>query len=1230
MSNPLKFFQRTWQVVATACSPLREEPAPTVSLTALEDRVLYDASPLAGLVIDVDQSIDTLEDIDGHINDLFLEESTGTEVSFGLHLSADDMSDQQLLEPARQLLVIDERVDDIDDLFKDILENSHARSTFDIVRINDESSGIEQISDVLSSGAEYSAVHIVSHGSEASLQLGSLELNQDNIGAHTAELSGWASGLTLDADILLYGCDVAGNVDGEFFVEQLSSITGADVAASDDLTGHADLGGDWEFEYFAGEVQTDVAFSYTTQATWREVLETITVTTNLDENNGDTSSITALRNSSGGDGISLREAIIAANNTAGDDTIVLAAGTYDLTIAGTGAAAGDLNIESTITIQGAGAQQTSIAGAASGFDSRLFSVFNGANLTLQGMTVEGGSVSSGAAVFVFSEGSLEATDVVFRDNHSNLSAGAIFASGNVTLNRVALINNTSGDEAGAIRVSGNTTLTNVTLSGNTAGDDGGAIYVFGGTLDIDHSTIADNETTGGSGGGIFVNSGTVTISNSIVADNFSSSGDNDVSGTINSGGFNIIEDDAGLIVTPGDDSANDITGEDPELDALALIDGTFVHAFARTSIAYNEATGSTKTEDQRGFDRDSSPDIGAYELQVAIANQVVPGPQTIDEDTTLTFVAGTPTEVSVSDSLSSTDAIVRVTLSVDNGVLTLFQTVGLTFIDGADGSSRLVIEGTESDLNAALDGLTFTPDADFNGSVTLDMETTVEPGLEANYSFEGGNIDDGVLIGDAAIIPDPDTNSGRGDVLSLDGDRDYVEVEGLYGEPSSITLAAFINPVLGDNQEVISLGDNVAIRVRDDGELAGFYYDSDGIQTILSGTTVTSGWSHVALTLDDDGAGTITFNLYIDGVEVGSNTHTGSIDYTRGSNTTIGAHGDGNINFDYEGLIDDVRVYSSALSAAEISDLANEPTGSSDQSTVNDSVAITVTAVNDAPAIAQLSDDAVAAYDFEDGTDSIASGGPVISVSSPVTISDADGYTTGSSGLLFPTGDNDSSTNPVSIGTIPGVGTSDKFSFSAAVRFDAGDGDRLGETIFAFGDDAGKDSITLSRSGTTNDLTLEVWSGTTIQGNLTISDALAGIEGEWHHYGVTIDASGNARIFIDGVNVGSMNFAAIPDYTTWDENYIGTSLWSVDQRFQGAIDDIGIFDRALTASEMASLANTSTPQGFTVDENAADTTSVGIVHGGDVDGDTLTYSIQSQEHAGCLHDRREHGRDHRR
>ena len=224
----------------------------------------------------------------------------------------------------------------------------------------------------------------------------------------------------------------------------------------------------------------------------------------------------------------------------------------------------------------------------------------------------------------------------------------------------------------------------------------------------------------------------------------------------------------------------------------------------------------------------------------------------------------------------------------------------------------------------------------------------------------------------------------------------------------------------------------------------------------------------------------------------------------------------------------------------------------------NETVTVTITGTNDAPAITQLSsadDDAVAAYDFENGTDSIAPGGPAITVNAPVTISDTAGFTTGSNGLLFPTGDNNSSTNPVSIGTIPGVATSKEFSFTAQVRFDAGMGDRNFERIFDFGAGEDNNNLILTRDKTTNDLLLAIRNGTNVTGNLVIAGALDGIEGEFHQYGVTLDDTGLAKVFIDGIEVGSIDVgvSGIPDYSTWDENYIGSSNFPNDnnKRFQG-------------------------------------------------------------------------------
>src|SRR5262245_50450845 len=87
----------------------------------------------------------------------------------------------------------------------------------------------------------------------------------------------------------------------------------------------------------------------------RALLSTFTVNTTTDENDA---------NAVPGD-LSLREAIIKSNATPGPNTIIVPAGTYNLTIAGTGEDAGqtgDLDITNSVTIQGAGSASTIIDG----------------------------------------------------------------------------------------------------------------------------------------------------------------------------------------------------------------------------------------------------------------------------------------------------------------------------------------------------------------------------------------------------------------------------------------------------------------------------------------------------------------------------------------------------------------------------------------------------------------------------------------------------------------------------------------------------------------------------------------------------------------------------------------------------------------------------------------------------------------------------------------------------
>jgi len=129
-----------------------------------------------------------------------------------------------------------------------------------------------QITDKLAALTEIDNIQIISHGGEGSLSLGSTQLNSANLNSYSSQLQQWGQSLTTTGDILLYGCDVAGGVIGKAFVQQISQLTGADVAASDDWTGSAALGGDWLLEYGTGLIEAPLALQVQAMEAYNSVL----------------------------------------------------------------------------------------------------------------------------------------------------------------------------------------------------------------------------------------------------------------------------------------------------------------------------------------------------------------------------------------------------------------------------------------------------------------------------------------------------------------------------------------------------------------------------------------------------------------------------------------------------------------------------------------------------------------------------------------------------------------------------------------------------------------------------------------------------------------------------------------------------------------------------------------------------------------------------------------------
>jgi hypothetical protein len=171
-----------------------------------------------------------------------------------------------------ELIFVDTDTPEYQKLLSDLLTYPVDNTSYQVFELDNTRDGIDQISAVLSGFDNISAIHILSHGSDGAIDLGGATLDNETLAANAELVRSWGSAFTENADILIYGCNLAATEAGETLVKNLASLTGADVAASDDLTGNAQLGGDWELEYQAGNIETELAVSDGLQQSYEAVL----------------------------------------------------------------------------------------------------------------------------------------------------------------------------------------------------------------------------------------------------------------------------------------------------------------------------------------------------------------------------------------------------------------------------------------------------------------------------------------------------------------------------------------------------------------------------------------------------------------------------------------------------------------------------------------------------------------------------------------------------------------------------------------------------------------------------------------------------------------------------------------------------------------------------------------------------------------------------------------------
>lgn len=294
-----------------------------------------------------------------------------------------------------------------------------------VVFLDPGEDGVLQIVQALAGRTDVSAIHLIGHGDTGVLLLGNGPLHAGNLASYSDQLASIGRALTADGDIHIWGCDVGAGDMGSAFVNAVAQATGAEVAASDNATGGASVGGDWRLEIMTGEVAASAAIDTAALTSFATKLATFSVSTLAE----------------------LKAALTAAANNGVADTITLT---------------GDI---------AAGVDGDTVASLTDGHDTMLdINLIDG-----QALQIVGGGHSLDAnylgRVLEVRSGSVSISNLTIREGLVSADGGDHGTAG--------------GSAFGAgLKNSGSLTLTGVTITSNGAsggggGGGGGGAYGYG-------------------------------------------------------------------------------------------------------------------------------------------------------------------------------------------------------------------------------------------------------------------------------------------------------------------------------------------------------------------------------------------------------------------------------------------------------------------------------------------------------------------------------------------------------------------------------------------------------------------------------------------------------------------------------------------------------------------------------------------------------------------------------
>lgn len=120
----------------------------------------------------------------------------------------------------------------------------------------------------------------------------------------------------------------------------------------------------------------------------------------------------------------------------------------------------------------------------------------------------------------------------------------------------------------------------------------------------------------------------------------------------------------------------------------------------------------------------------------------------------------------------------------------------------------------------------------------------------------------------------------------------------------------------------------------------------------------------------------------------------------------------------------------------------------------------------------------------------------------------------------------------------------------------------------SFSNGAASDNIFFSREGTSATLHFNVFDGAIGTGPVTAANAIE--LNKWQMFTVTVDETGSTILYKNGVPIATGQ-VELPNEIERTQNWLGRSAWSADALYRGRLDEMRLYNYALTPAEVATL-----------------------------------------------------------